>query len=81
MIWWQVWTAEFIKTCDGVGASNSRCKVRREVCAWLGVDGGAHEVRGERKKKKDSNMHKKCDWLIVLYVCSRRMGRQFVGVV
>ena len=46
----------FIKTCDGVGASNSGHKVRREARGWSGVDGGA-EVGGKRKKK-DLNTHK-----------------------
>ena len=58
MIRWQVWRAVFVKTCDGVGASNSGRKVHREACGWLGVDGGAHKVRGKRKKKKKSNTHK-----------------------
>ena len=57
MIQWQVWTTEFVKTCNGVGASNSRCKVHREAHGWLGVDGGAHEVRGKRKKKKKIQTH------------------------
>ena len=82
VIRWQVWTAEFVKTCDGVGALNSRHKVCREAHGWLGVDGRAHKVRGKRKKKKkDLNMHKKRDWLIVLCMCSRCVGRQLAGVV
>ena len=81
VIRWQVWTAEFVKTCDGIGASNSRCKVRREAHGWPGVDGGAHKVGGKRKKKKDLNMHKKRDWLVVLCVRSQCVGRQFAGVV
>ena len=77
VIQWQVWTVVFIKTCNGVGASNSGCKVCREACGWSGVDGGAHKVGGKRKKKKKKIEHaQKCDWLIVLCV-----GRRFVGVV
>jgi len=81
MIRWQVWTTEFIKTCNGIGALNSRCKVHREARGWPGVDGRAHKVGGKRKKKKDLNMHKKHDWLIVLCMRSRHMGRWFAGVV
>jgi len=59
MIQWRVWTVVFIKTCDGVGALNSGCKVCREARGWSGVDGGAHEVGGKRKKKKKKlNTHK-----------------------
>ena len=53
MIRWQVWTAVFVKTRDGVGASNSGHKVRREARGWSEVDGGAHEVGGNREKKKN----------------------------
>ena len=74
-----MWTAVFVKTCDGIGASGR--KVRREVRAWSGVDGGAHEVGGNRKKKKKKIEHaQKCDRLVVLCMHSRRMGRQFAGV-
>jgi len=58
VIWWRVWTTEFIKTCNSVGASNSRCKVCREARGWPGVDGGAHEVRGKRKKKRFKHAQK-----------------------
>jgi len=31
MIQWRVWTAVFVKTCNGIGASNSGRKVHREA--------------------------------------------------
>jgi len=70
VIWWWVWTAVFIKTCDGIGVSNSGCKVHREAHGWSGVDGRAHKVGGKRKKKKKIKHAQKHNWLVVLCVRS-----------
>jgi len=40
VIWWQVWRAVFIKTCDGMGTFNSGHK---------GMQGGVWVVRGRKQ--------------------------------
>jgi len=71
----------FVKSCDGMGTSNSRHK---------GAQGGAWVVRGggwgtqtwERKKKKKVtylNLHQNATCSSVLCVHCQHAGRQFVG--
>ena len=60
-------------------------RVCREECGLLGVEGRGQSTQSwgekkEKKKKKILEHTQKRKLLVVLCVCSRHVGRQFVGV-
>jgi len=57
-------------------------RARREECGLSGVEGRWQSTRSQGKKRKIYILEhtQKCKLLIVLCVCSRRVGRWFAGV-
>jgi len=68
--------------CDGVGVSTSGHKGVQGGARVVGGrgQGAEHTKSGEKREKKEFEYAQKCDLLVVLCVCSRRMGRRFAGV-